>query len=94
MTKKSRGVRHKTRDKLSQKAGFRPRITKFIEEFDEGQMVMVVLEPSSYRGMPHPRFKGKVGHILEKRGKSYIIQIQDGNKTKKLISSPEHIKAI
>jgi large subunit ribosomal protein L21e len=44
--------------------------------------------------MPHPRFKGKTGRIIEKRGKSYIVQILDGNKAKKLIARPEHLKAI
>jgi large subunit ribosomal protein L21e len=43
--------------------------------------------------MPHHRFKGLAGHIVGKRGKSYIVEIADGNKVKKLISRPEHLKA-
>jgi large subunit ribosomal protein L21e len=65
-----------------------------LQEFKKNQTVVIVQEPSSQRGMPHPRFKGKTGKIIEKRGKSYIIQISDGNKMKKLISAPEHLKAI
>jgi large subunit ribosomal protein L21e len=44
--------------------------------------------------MPHPRYKGRIGKIIGKRGKSYIVEITDGNKVKKLISRPEHLKAI
>ncbi len=94
MTKKSRGFRAKTRFKLRQKVAYRPPITKFLKEFEKNQAVVIVQEPASQRGMPHPRFKGKSGTIIEKRGKSYIVQILDGNKAKKLIARPEHLKAI
>jgi large subunit ribosomal protein L21e len=94
MTRKSRGFRSKTRFKLRQKVAYRPPITKFLREFKKNQAVVIVQEPASQRGMPHPRFKGKSGTIVEKRGKSYIVQILDGNKAKKLIARPEHLKAI
>jgi large subunit ribosomal protein L21e len=94
VTRKSRGFRAKTRFKLRQKVAYRPPITKFLKEFEKNQAVVIVQEPASQRGMPHPRFKGKSGIIIEKRGKSYIVQILDGNKAKKLIARPEHLKAI
>ncbi|MEM5843674.1 MAG: 50S ribosomal protein L21e [Candidatus Aenigmatarchaeota archaeon] len=94
MVKKSRGLRTKTREKLRQKPGYRPAITKFLQEFNKGQRVVIVQEPSSHKGMPHPRFKGRVGKVIGKRGKSYIVEITDGNKVKKIISRPEHLKAV
>lgn len=94
MTKKSKGFRVKTRKKLKQKPGYRPRITKFLEEFKRNQKVIILQEPSSQRGMPHSRFKGKVGKIIGSRGKSYIIEIVDGGKIKKIISRPEHLRAV
>jgi len=94
MTKKSRGFKSGTRKKLRQKTALRPTITKFLQEFKENQKIVILPEPSSSAGMPHPRFKGKAGKILGKRGKSYIVEILDGNKVKKLISRPEHLKAI
>ena len=93
MTRKSRGFRSKTRFKLIQKPGYRPPITKFLQEFRTNQKVIILQEPSSQRGMPHPRYKGIAGHVIGKRGKSYIVEIVDGNKVKKLISRPEHLKA-
>lgn len=94
MTKKSRGFRAKTRFKIKQKVAYRPPVTKFLQEFKKNQKIVIVQEPSSQRGMPHPRFKGKTGKILDRRGKSYIVEILDGNKVKKLICRPEHLKVI
>lgn len=92
MVKKSRGFRAKTRKKLRQKA--KPSITKFLQEFEIGEKVIILQEPSSQKGMPHLRFKGKVGKVIDKRGKSYIVEIRDGNKVKKIISRPEHLRLI
>lgn len=94
MTKKSRGFRTKTRKKLKQQPGYRPAVTKFLEEFKRKQKVIISQEPSSQKGMPHSRFKGKVGKIVGKRGRSYIVEIKDGKKIKKIISRPEHLKVI
>ena len=93
MTRKSRGFRSKSRFKIIQKPGYRPPITRFLQEFKKDQNVIILQEPSSQKGMPHPRFKGVFGKVLEKRGKSYIVEILDGNKVKKVISRPEHLKA-
>jgi large subunit ribosomal protein L21e len=94
MVKKSRGFRTGSRRKLMQKTAVRPAITKFLQEFRKNQRVVILPEPSSSAGMPHPRFKGKNGKIIGKRGKSYIVEILDGNMVKKLICRPEHLKAI
>jgi large subunit ribosomal protein L21e len=92
--KKSHGFRSRTRKTLKQKPAFRPAITGFLHEFRKGQGVIISPEPSSHSGMPHPRYKGKVGKIKGKRGKSYIVEITDGNKVKKLICRPEHLKVV
>lgn len=93
MVKKSKGFRSNTREKLKQKLT-RPAITKFLQDFSIGQNVVITLEPSSHKGMPFPRFKGKMGKVVGKRGKSYIVEIKDINESKKIISRPEHLKAI
>ena len=94
MTKKSRGFRAKTRFKIMQQPGRRPAITQYLQEFKVDQNVVILQEPASQKGMPHPRFKGAFGKIVGKRGKSYIVEILDGNMVKKLISKPEHLKPV
>ncbi len=41
--------------------------------------------------MPFPKFKGKVGEVKEKRGDAYVVVVKIGNKTKEIISRPEHL---
>lgn len=94
MGKRSAGIRRKTRKKFSQRPYYRPSITKFLKRYSEGQQVVIMQEPSSHRGMPHKRFRGRSGYIIGTRGKAYIVEIQDGNSTKKVISKAEHLKAI
>lgn len=94
MVQKSHGIRRKTRRKLKQRSGRRPTITKFLQKFRVGQKVKVLPEPSSQKGMPHPRFKSKIGKVVDKHGKSYIIEIKDGAKRKLIISRPEHLKKV
>lgn len=94
MVKKTRGPRRRTRKKL--KKGPRDKVTanQFLEEFKEGERVMIKIEPSSHRGMPNPRFKGKSGEIVGKRGRAYIVKLKDGKKEKSIITLPEHLRRI
>ncbi len=92
MVKKSRGFRRGTRKKLEQRA--RPPITKFLREFSIGEEVIIYPEPSSQRGMPFPRFKGRVGKVVEKRGRGYVVEFYDGKKLKHVIARPEHLKPL
>lgn len=94
MGQKSNGPRRKTRKKFEQPATYRPTITKFLQEFSEGQKVAIYQEPSSHRGMPFRLFRGKVGTVVGKRGKAYVVEMYDGNKLKKIISRPEHLKSV
>lgn len=93
MGKRSHGFRVKTREKLQQKPGYRPPINKFLREFKMEQKVIILPEPSSFKAQPHSRYKGKVGTITGKIGKSYVIEVKDGSVFKKIIARPEHIRA-
>jgi large subunit ribosomal protein L21e len=44
-----------------------------------------------HKGMPHRRFHGKIGVIAEKRGRSYVVNVPQGNAIKEIIVRPEHI---
>jgi len=45
-------------------------------------------------GMPHPRFHGLTGNVVERRGDAFIIEVYSGNKLKTVISRPEHLVLI
>ncbi|MEM4554401.1 MAG: hypothetical protein QXT25_00945 [Candidatus Anstonellaceae archaeon] len=47
-----------------------------------------------YSGMPHPRYRGRTGTIVEKRGNAYVVRIRDGKMQKDLIVPPVHLKLV
>ncbi|MFH1127175.1 MAG: 50S ribosomal protein L21e [archaeon] len=92
--RRSRGFRNKTRQTLKQKTRAKLTITQRLKEIEIGSKVVVYLQPSFQNGMPHPRYHGTIGSVIEKRGRAYILAVKDQNKPKTLIASPEHIKPL
>jgi large subunit ribosomal protein L21e len=92
--KKTRGSRTGTRYKL--KRNIRERgnlpVTRSIQKFERGERVHIVIEPSIQKGQPHPRFHGRTGTIVEKRGRSYLVEVTEGNAKKLVISAPVHLR--
>ncbi|MDR1404424.1 MAG: 50S ribosomal protein L21e [Candidatus Methanoplasma sp.] len=89
----SRGTRTKTRQLLKKKPrarGLSP-ITKAFQQFDAGEKVNVVIDPSVHKGMPFSRFHGLTGVIIGPRGSAYEVSVKDGNKTKMVVARPEHL---
>lgn len=90
----SHGIRRRTRDKLSKSVrarGISP-VSRAIQDFDEGQMVHIILDPSIHKGMPNPKFHGKTGKVAGKRGRAFLLKVRDGNAMKTVIALPEHLK--
>jgi len=94
MVKASRGLRRRTRKILRKdprKRGLSP-ITHEFQQFEVGERVNIVLDPSVHRGMPHPRFHGRTGIVVGTQGRSFLIEVRDGGKIKTVISRPEHLR--
>jgi large subunit ribosomal protein L21e len=68
------------------------RISKLLYEYQPGNQVVIMIDSSVAKGMPHKRYYGKVGTIISKRGKSYIVSVTQGDATKKIIVRPEHLE--
>ncbi|HLD11054.1 MAG TPA: 50S ribosomal protein L21e [Candidatus Nanoarchaeia archaeon] len=90
----TKGFRSNTRRKLakSKREKGKISITRFYQKFNEGEKVYLVAEPAYQNGMYHPRFHGKSGSIINKRGKCYEVEIKDGNAKKLMIVHPVHLK--
>lgn len=70
-------------------------LSKLIEKRKRGEKVAIKIDPSHHKGMPHRRYQGKIGTILERRGRAYVIEIRVGKKkVKKIIARPEHIRSV
>jgi len=91
--KKSRGYRAKTRSLLRRKPRERGKsgLSKILYDYKEGAKVVIKTDPSVHKGMPHRRYHGQIGVITDKRGKSYVIKVKQGNAVKEIIVRPEHI---
>ena len=94
MVRRPRGLRSKTRKKLRKARRGGVTITQMLKEFEIGDKVTIVIEPSVHKGMPHPRFHGRVGEVVGKRGRAYLVRIKDGGKQKLLIALPVHLKKV
>ena len=68
-------------------------LSKYFQEFEEGDAVSVVRELSVGAVFPK-RLQGKTGSVIGKRGKSYVVKIKDINKEKQFIIEPIHLKKI
>ena len=89
------GMRKKTRDKLSKTVrtrGVSP-VVRAIQDFKEGDKVHVLIDPSKHKGMPHPKFHGRRGEVVGKRGRAFVLKVTDGNASKTVIAIPEHLTA-
>ena len=96
MVKRSKGLRSKSRKILRKKPRERglTSITRALQQFQDGESVNIVIDPSVHKGMPHVRFQGYTGRIAGKQGGSYLVMIKNGKKPKTLIVRPEHLRKV
>lgn len=94
MVKRVGGLRRKTRHLLRNniKARGKISITKFFQQFNHDDRVILKLEPSYPRGMFYKEFQGKVGKVTGMQGKCYTVEISDHGNPKELIVHPIHLK--
>ena len=66
-------------------------LTKILTNYNEGDKVVVKIDSSMHKGMPHRRYHGKVGVVSAKRGRSYVVHVTQGDAAKEIIVRPEHL---
>lgn len=84
-----KGYRRKTRKLLTleKKRG----LSYLLREYKVGQRVVIKIDPSQHKGMPHRRFHGLVGVVKEIRRRSLVIGVKVGDKEKTVIARFEHV---
>jgi large subunit ribosomal protein L21e len=70
-----------------------PPVSSLIQQYEIGQKVHVVIEPSIHKGMPHRRFHGKTGTVTGRRGRAWVLEVTDGDARKTVIVRPQHLRA-
>ena len=91
----SKGYRYKTRKLLTKKdnSGFNDRFIK-LSKLKAGDRVLIYIDPSYHKGMPHRRYHGKIGVIKGRRGRAFEVETSKGNKKVLLIIPPEHLRPV
>ena len=92
MTKKSRGLfSGRTRHLARHHKPSRLSTGSIIKEFSIGDKVAIVPK-SNMRNIPHPRYKGRTGTIIEKRGQAYVITLKMMSARRTLIVPSIHLE--
>jgi len=92
--KKSKGYRAKTRSLLKRKPREKGKtgLSKVLREYISGEKVVVKINPSIHKGMPHRRYHGRIGVIAKRKGRAYVVNVTQGDATKQIIVRPEHLE--
>ncbi len=94
MVKKSHGFRARTRSLMSKKVrtrGISPP-GRLLVDYEVGERVDIVIDPSFHKGMPHRRYHGKTGVVTDLRGRGVVVDVKLGKATKTLIIRPQHLR--
>lgn len=70
----------------------KPQISKLLQEYKPGSQVIIKMNSSVQKSMPHKRFHGKIGTVVEKRGRGYVVSVPQGNAVKEIIVRCEHLE--
>ncbi|NOZ81777.1 MAG: 50S ribosomal protein L21e [Candidatus Micrarchaeota archaeon] len=93
MVRKSKGRHRRTREKFRKSPRDKFTVTRYLQKFEIGERVSIVIDPSS-QSKPFRRFYGRIGRVIGKRGRAYIVEIKDGDAIKQVITTPEHLKRV
>ena len=96
MVKRIGSIMRKSRQKLSKniREKRKVRISSFLQTFNNGDRVVLKVEPAYQKGQYFLRFHGKTGVISNKTGTCYEVRIKDIDKEKTLIVHPVHLKKV
>lgn len=91
---KSSGPRRKSRSALTKSVRERGRLglSRLLTRYDVGDKVVIKIDSGVHKGMPHKRYQGRVGTVVERRGRAYVVEIPQTKIVKNIIALPEHLR--
>jgi large subunit ribosomal protein L21e len=66
-------------------------LSRTLREYSPNQKVVIKLDASVVKGMPHRRYNGRVGTVSEVGRRAITIDVKVGGKVKKVIARKEHV---
>jgi ribosomal protein L21E len=94
MTTRHGGSRSRTRKTFRKNVKEHGKIsmTRYFQKFNEGDRVLLKIEPGVQKGLYHARFHGYPATVVKRQGSCYIVAINDLGKRKELYVHPVHLK--
>jgi large subunit ribosomal protein L21e len=91
---RSKGPKRKSRSILTKRVRERGKLglSRLLADYEVGEKVIINIDSGIHKGMPHKRYQGKVGTIVEKRGRAYVVEIPQRKTSKLIVSTPEHLR--
>ena len=68
------------------------KLSKLLYEYQPGSQVIIKIDSSVQKSMPHRRFHGKIGTVVNKRGRAYVVSVPQGDAVKEIIVRSEHLE--
>ncbi|MGD0729375.1 MAG: 50S ribosomal protein L21e [Candidatus Micrarchaeaceae archaeon] len=94
MTKRSQGLfTGKTRHLARHHKPSSLSVSEHIKTFKVGDTVAIVPK-GSVKNIPHPRYKGKVGKVIARRGSAYVVELKIMSATKRLTVPVLHLNKV
>ncbi|MCL4437249.1 MAG: hypothetical protein M1503_08130 [Thaumarchaeota archaeon] len=87
----SKGFRRKSRG-LQKYSHHAHGLSNIMTQYAVNDEVVIDIDSSQVKGMPHRRFQGKVGVVTEIRPRSLVIKLPIGDKMKTITPRLEHVK--
>jgi len=69
------------------------RLSRYFKKIKEGERVSIVPELGVRAAFPK-RIRGKSGKVVGERGRFKIVELKDGDKVKKFIIHPVHLRVL
>jgi len=87
------GKRGKTRSKFKKKSK-KISVNDIMQEFENKDKVQVVIDSSFHAGLPDKGFHGLTGYVCGKRGRSFEVKLNKGNKEMMVVTTAVHLKKL
>lgn len=86
---RSKGYRRRTRSLLrkSNLGG----LSRVLRDYSVDQKVVIKIDSTQVKGMPHRRFNGLVGTVKEVGVRTLIVSVPVGDKVKTVVARKDHI---
>ena len=88
----SKGYRRKTRQLLRKRGDSKRGLSTILRQYNVLDKIVIDIDPTQCKGMPHRRFQGRVGVVEQVGKRSLTVKVPTGGKTKTVTTRLEHVK--